>query len=70
MQCVDKIRSNNNIFETRIQQLLDGYIFVEKGLGMDVRCMLKMSWGKYTGGNFKQTIRKKLIENLGSYLRS
>ena len=35
--------SNNTFFETRIQQLLDGLIFVEKGLGVHVQCMLKMS---------------------------
>ena len=34
--------SNNTFWETRIQQLLDGLIFVEKGLGMHVQRMLKI----------------------------
>ena len=42
-QCVDKMLSNNTFLETRIQQLLDGLIFVEKGLGVHVQYMLKMS---------------------------
>ena len=29
--------------ETRIQWLLDGLLFVEKGLSMHVQCMLKIS---------------------------
>ena len=53
-QCVDKMLSNNTFSETKIQRLLDGLIFVEKGLGVHVQCMLKMSKGLYTGGNFKQ----------------
>ena len=35
--------SNNTFLETRIQQLLDGLFFVEKGLGVHVQRMLKMS---------------------------
>ena len=35
--------SNNTFLETRIQWLLDGLIFVEKGLGVNVQRMLKMS---------------------------
>ena len=42
-QCVDKMLSNNIFLETRIQGLLDGLIFVEKGLGVHVQRMLKMS---------------------------
>ena len=42
-QCVDKMLSNNTFLETRIQRLLDGLIFVEKGLGVHVQYMLKMS---------------------------
>ena len=42
-QCVDKMLSNNTFLETRIQRLLDGLIFVEKGLGVHVHRMLKMS---------------------------
>ena len=34
--------SNNTFLETRIQRLLDGLIFVEKGLGVHVQRMLKM----------------------------
>ena len=35
--------SNYTFLETRIQQLLDGLIFVEKGLGVHVHGMLKIS---------------------------
>ena len=35
--------SNNTFLETRIQRLLDGFFFVEKGLGVHVQRMLKMS---------------------------
>ena len=35
--------SNKTFLETRIQRLLDGLSFVEKGLGVHVQCMLKMS---------------------------
>ena len=35
--------SNNTFLETRIQWLLDGLFFVEKGLGVHVQRMLKMS---------------------------
>ena len=45
--------------ETRIQRLLDGLIFVEKGLGVHVQRMLKMSRGLYTGEYFKQNTCKK-----------
>ena len=51
--------SNNTFLETRIQRLLDGLIFVKKGLGVHVQRMLKMSRGLYTGGNFKQNTWKK-----------
>ena len=60
--------SNNTFLETRIQRLLDGLIFVEKGLCVHVQPMLKMSRGLYTGGNFKENTWKK--ENWGPYLRS
>ena len=62
--------SNNTFLETRIQQLLDCLIFVEKRLGMHVQRMLKMSRGLYTGGNFKPNNWKKAKENWGPYLRS
>ena len=35
--------SNKTFLKTRIQRLLDGLIFVEKGLGMSVQRMLKVS---------------------------
>ena len=35
--------SNNTILLARIQRLLDGMIIVEKGLGVHVQRMLKMS---------------------------
>ena len=35
--------SNNTFLEIRIQRLLDGLFFVEKGLGMHVQRMLKMN---------------------------
>ena len=53
-QCVDKMLSNNTFLETRIQRLLDGLIFVVKGLGGHVQRMIKMSRGLYTGENFRQ----------------
>ena len=62
--------SNNTFLETRIQRLLDGLICVEKGLGMHVQRMLKMSRGLYTGGNFKQNTWEKAKGNLGPYLLS
>ena len=46
------------------------YFFFEKGLGVHVQSMLKMSRGLYTGGNFKQNTWKKAKENWGPYLRS
>ena len=61
-QCVDKMLSNNTFLETRIQRLLDGLIFVEKGHGVHLQCMLKMSRGLYTGGNFKKNTLKKRRE--------
>ena len=47
----------NNIFvETRIQRLLDGLIFIEKGFGMYMQRMFEMSMCLYTGRNFKQNV--------------
>ena len=69
-QCVDKMLSVNTFLETKIQWLLDGLIFVEKGLGVHVQRMLKMSRGLHTGGNLKQNTWKKTKENWGPYLRS
>ena len=47
--------SNDTFLETRIQRLLDGLNFAEKGLGLHVQRMLKMSGGLYTAGNLKQS---------------
>ena len=60
--------SNDTFFETRIQPLFDGLIFVKKGLGVHVQLMLKMSRGVYTGVNFKQNTWKKARENWGPSL--
>ena len=35
--------SNNTFLKTRIHRILDGLIFVEKGLGVHVQRMLKVS---------------------------
>ena len=51
--------SNTTFLETRIQRLLGGLIFIEKGLGVHMQRMLKMSRGLYTGRNFKQNTWKK-----------
>ena len=61
---------NNTFLETRIQRLLDGLIFVEKGRGVHMQRLLKTSRSLYTGGNFKQITWKKAKENWGPYLRS
>ena len=42
-QCVDKMLLNSTFLETRIQRLLEGLIFVEKGLDVHVQRMFKMS---------------------------
>ena len=62
--------SNNTFLETRIQRLLEGLIFVKKGLGVHVQRMLKMSRSLYTAGNFKQNTWKKSKENWGPYFKS
>ena len=53
--------SNNTFLETRIQRLLDGFIFVEKGLGVHVQRMLKMS-RIYT---LAEIISKIFVKNRG-----
>ena len=65
-QCVDKMLSNNTFWKTRIQRLFGGFIFVEKGLGVHIQRMLKMSRGSYTGGNFKQNTWGKNEGKLGT----
>ena len=59
--------SNKTFLETRIKRLLDGLISVDKGLGVHMQRMLKMSRGLLTGGNFKQNTWKKAKENWGPY---
>ena len=49
--------------------LLDGLIFVEKGLDVHVQCMLKMS-RVYTVAEILSKIFGKMRENWGPYLRS
>ena len=50
--------SNNTFLETRIQRLLDGLFFVEKGLGVLVQCMLKMRRGFILVENLSQILEK------------
>ena len=57
-KCNDIMLSNDKCWETRIQRLFDGLIFVKRGLGMHVQRILENSRGLYTGGNFKQTVWK------------
>ena len=62
--------SNNTFLKTRIQRLLDGLIYVEKGFGVHVQRMLKMS-RVYTLAEISSKIFvKKTKENWGPYLRS
>ena len=58
--------SNNTFSENRTHRLLDGLIFIGKGLVVHVQRMLKMSRGLYTGGNFKQNTWKKSEGKLGT----
>ena len=53
--------SNNSFLETRIQRLLDGLLFVEKGLGVHMQRMLKMS-RVYTLAEF---LSQKFVKNEG-----
>ena len=57
--------SNHTLLETRIQQLFDGLIFVEKEIGVHVQRMLEMSRCLYTFGNFKQVAQWATIAHLG-----
>ena len=50
---------SKTFLKTRIQRLLDGLIFVQKVLGVQVLRMLITRKGLYTGEKFKQIIRKK-----------
>ena len=62
--------SNNTFLETRIQWLLDGLIFVEKGLGVHVQRMLKMSRFYTLAEILSKIFVKKQKKNWGPYLRS
>ena len=45
---MDKLLSNNNFLETRIELLYDGMFIVGKVLGVYLQCMLEMSRSLYT----------------------
>ena len=57
--------SNDTFLETRIQRQLDGLIFAEKGLGVHVQRMLKMS-RVYTLAEILSKIIVKNEGNLGT----
>ena len=59
---IDKMLCNT-FLNTRIPPLHNGVFIVENVLGALVQRMLEMKRYIYTGGNLKQNIRKKLIEN-------
>ena len=58
-----------HFLETRIQRLLDGLIFIEKGLGVHVQRTLKMG-RVYTLADIEAKILGKTKDNWGPYLRS
>ena len=60
--------SNNTFLETRIQRLLDGLFFVEKGFGLQMQRMLKMSRGYTLAEILSKIFVNKTKENLGPYL--
>ena len=51
--------SSYTFLETRIQRLLDGLIFVKKGISVHVQHMLKMSRGLYTAEILSKILGKK-----------
>ena len=57
--------SSNTFLETRIQRLLDGLIFFEKGLGVHVQRMFKMS-RVYTLAGILSKLFVKNEEKLGT----
>ena len=57
--------SNNTFLETRIQRLLDGLSFAEKGLGVHVQRMLKMR-RVYTLAEILSKIFAKIERKLGT----
>ena len=62
--------SKNTFLETRIQQLLDSLIFVEKGLGVNVQRMLKMSRVNTLAEILSKIFVKKQREIGNLFLRS
>ena len=62
------MRPNNTILKTRIKRLLDGLIFVEKGLSVHMQRMLKMSRVYTLGEMLSKIFVKQTKENLGPYL--
>ena len=64
-----KMLSNKIFLETRIQQLLDGLIFIEKRLGVHVQRMLKMS-RVYTLAEIFFKIFVKNEGKFGTFVRS
>ena len=62
--------SNNSFLETRIQWLLDGLFSVEKGLGVHVQRMLKISRVYTLAKILSKILVKKTKENRGPYIRS
>ena len=57
----------NTFLETRIHGLLGGLIFVEKGLGVHVQRMFKMSRVYTLAKILSKIIVKKTKENWGPY---
>ena len=55
----------NTFLETRIQRLLKGLFFGEKGLGVHVECMLNMSRVYTLAETFSKIFVKKTKENWG-----
>ena len=49
LQCVDKMLSNNTFLETRIERLLNGLIFFEKGTRRARAAQAENEKGLYTG---------------------
>ena len=62
--------SNNTFLETRIQRLLDGLFFIEKGLSLHVHRMLKMSRFYKLAEILSKIFVIKTKENWPPYLRS
>ena len=59
--------SNNTWLETRIQRLLDGIIFVEKGLGVHMQRMLNMGRIYTLAAFLRKILGVKTKENGGLF---